>query len=140
MQPSTAITVSHLSKTFGVKTVVDDLSFAVKPGEVFGLLGPNGAGKTTTLRMMTTLLKATSGTVTIFGHDVRKESRLARAMFGLTGQYASIDVHAPLRWGNRWRGASLSTHHCPRNSDSNSPVGCVRIWRPDSRGLGLRGL
>lgn len=91
MQPSTAITVSHLTKTFGAKTVVDDLSFAVKSGEVFGLLGPNGAGKTTTLRMMTTLLKATSGTVTIFGHDVRQESRLARAMFGLTGQYASID-------------------------------------------------
>lgn len=91
MQTSTAITVSHLTKTFGAKTVVDDLSFAVKPGEVFGLLGPNGAGKTTTLRMITTLLKATSGTVTIFGHDVRQESRLARAMFGLTGQYASVD-------------------------------------------------
>ncbi|STX20792.1 ATP-binding cassette domain-containing protein [Levilactobacillus brevis] len=91
MQTSTAITVSHLTKTFGAKTVVDDLSFAVKPGEVFGLLGPNGAGKTTSLRMITTLLKATSGTVTIFGHDVRQESQLARAMFGLTGQYASVD-------------------------------------------------
>jgi len=58
---------------------------------VFGLLGPNGAGKTTTLRMMTTLLKANQGSVQIFGHDTVKEGRLARSMFGLTGQYASVD-------------------------------------------------
>lgn len=86
-----AIEVSHLTKQFGKKTVVDDVSFKVRPGEVFGLLGPNGAGKTTTLRMMTTLLKADAGQVTIFGHDTVKEGRLARSMFGLTGQYASVD-------------------------------------------------
>jgi len=86
-----AIEVSHLTKQFGKKTVVDDVSFKVRPGEVFGLLGPNGAGKTTTLRMMTTLLKADAGQVMIFGHDTVKEGRLARSMFGLTGQYASVD-------------------------------------------------
>ncbi|WP_338207613.1 ATP-binding cassette domain-containing protein [Lactiplantibacillus paraxiangfangensis] len=86
-----AIEVSHLTKRFAQKTVVDDISFSVKPGEVFGLLGPNGAGKTTTLRMMTTLLKADAGQVKIFGHDTVKEGRLARSMFGLTGQYASVD-------------------------------------------------
>ena len=86
-----AIEVSHLTKQFGKKTVVDDVSFKVQPGEVFGLLGPNGAGKTTTLRMMTTLLKADAGQVMIFGHDTVKEGRLARSMFGLTGQYASVD-------------------------------------------------
>lgn len=86
-----AIEVSHLTKQFGKNTVVDDVSFKVRPGEVFGLLGPNGAGKTTTLRMMTTLLKADAGQVMIFGHDTVKEGRLARSMFGLTGQYASVD-------------------------------------------------
>jgi len=86
-----AIEVRHLTKKFGGKTVVDDISFNVRQGEVFGLLGPNGAGKTTTLRMMTTLLKADAGQVKIFGHDTVKEGRLARSMFGLTGQYASVD-------------------------------------------------
>lgn len=86
-----AIEVSHLTKRFGKKTVVDDISFNVKQGEVFGLLGPNGAGKTTTLRMMTTLLKADAGQVKIFGHDTVKEGRLARSLFGLTGQYAAVD-------------------------------------------------
>ncbi|MFC6206380.1 MULTISPECIES: ATP-binding cassette domain-containing protein [Levilactobacillus] len=91
MSTKNAIEVSHLTKRFGQKTVVDDISFNVRQGEVFGLLGPNGAGKTTTLRMMTTLLKADAGQVTIFGHDTVKEGRLARSMFGLTGQYASVD-------------------------------------------------
>ncbi|WP_143462974.1 ATP-binding cassette domain-containing protein [Levilactobacillus enshiensis] len=86
-----AIEVNHLTKRFGQKTVVDDISFHVRQGEVFGLLGPNGAGKTTTLRMMTTLLQADAGQVKIFGHDTVKEGRLARSMFGLTGQYASVD-------------------------------------------------
>lgn len=86
-----AIEVAHLSKRFSDKIAVNDISFTVHAGEVFGLLGPNGAGKTTTLRMMTTLLKPTAGLVKIFGHDVAHESRLARSMFGLTGQYASVD-------------------------------------------------
>jgi len=91
MQEKIAIKLNHLSKKFDEQTAVDDVSFTVKQGEVFGLLGPNGAGKTTILRMITTLLKPTSGNITIFGHDVRKESALARSTFGLTGQYASVD-------------------------------------------------
>lgn len=91
MNQDYAVQVTHLTKKFKDKVAVDDVSFNIYRGEVFGLLGPNGAGKTTTLRMMTTLLKATSGHVTIFGHDVAKESSAARAMFGLTGQYASVD-------------------------------------------------
>ncbi|WP_261809809.1 ATP-binding cassette domain-containing protein [Levilactobacillus humaensis] len=91
MTTQNAIEVSHLIKKFGEKVAVNDISFKVRQGEVFGLLGPNGAGKTTTLRMITTLLKADSGQVKIFGHDAAKEGRLARSMFGLTGQYASVD-------------------------------------------------
>lgn len=91
MTTNNAIEVNHLTKRFNNKTVVDDLSFNVKKGEIFGLLGPNGAGKTTTLRMMTTLLKIDSGSVKIFGHDTATEGKLAKSMFGLTGQYASVD-------------------------------------------------
>lgn len=91
MTKANAIEARHLTKKFGDNTAVDDVSFDVKRGEVFGLLGPNGAGKTTTLRMITTLLKPDAGQVKIFGHDTAKEGRLARSMFGLTGQYASVD-------------------------------------------------
>ncbi|WP_125763761.1 ATP-binding cassette domain-containing protein [Levilactobacillus mulengensis] len=91
MTTKNAIEVSHLTKKFGKKLAVDDVSFNVRQGEVFGLLGPNGAGKTTTLRMLTTLLKADAGQVKIFGHDTVKEGRLARSLFGLTGQYAVVD-------------------------------------------------
>lgn len=91
MNEEYAIEIKGLTKQFGDQSAVDDVSFNVKRGEVFGLLGPNGAGKTTTLRMMTTLLKPNSGTIEVFGHDVQKEGKLVRSMFGLTGQYASVD-------------------------------------------------
>ena len=91
MSEEYAVEIEGLTKIFGTQTAVDNVSFNIKRGEVFGLLGPNGAGKTTTLRMMTTLLKPTSGTIQIFGHDVKKEPKVVRSLFGLTGQYASVD-------------------------------------------------
>ena len=91
MSEEYAVEIEGLTKTFGTQTAVDNVSFNINRGEVFGLLGPNGAGKTTTLRMMTTLLKPTSGTIQIFGHDVKKEPKVVRSLFGLTGQYASVD-------------------------------------------------
>ncbi|WP_156843513.1 ATP-binding cassette domain-containing protein [Fructilactobacillus sanfranciscensis] len=91
MSEKYAVQVNHLSKTFNQKKVVDDISFNIKPGEIFALLGPNRAGKTTTLRMMTTLLKPTSGSITIMGYDTQKEPQKVRSLFGLTSQDASID-------------------------------------------------
>lgn len=91
MKNNIAIKVEHLSKNFKDQTAVDDVSFTVNQGEVFGLLGPNGAGKTTILRMITTLLKPTRGSITVFGHDIKTDGKRARATFGLTGQYASVD-------------------------------------------------
>jgi ABC-2 type transport system ATP-binding protein len=61
---------------------VDDVSFEVQPGELFGLLGPNGAGKTTTVKMLTTLLIPTSGSVSILGHDVVREAEAIRPRIG----------------------------------------------------------
>jgi ABC-2 type transport system ATP-binding protein len=62
-----AIEVSHLTKNFGGRTAVADVSFSVAPGEVFGFLGPNGAGKTTTVRILGTLISATAGSATVAG-------------------------------------------------------------------------
>ena len=63
------IQVEHLVKKFGDFTAVDDISFEVRPGEIFAFLGPNGAGKTTTIKMLTTLARPTSGTLEIDGLD-----------------------------------------------------------------------
>ncbi len=68
---------------------VDDISFDVQPGELFGLLGPNGAGKTTTIKMLTTLLIPTSGTARVLGYDVVKQADAIRPRIGFIKEEAS---------------------------------------------------
>jgi len=87
-----AIEVQHIFKKFGDFTAVDDISFSVKEGEIFGLLGPNGAGKSTLIRMMTTLIPITSGKAWIAGHDVAKEPNAARRLFGVIPQALTSDL------------------------------------------------
>ena len=67
------INVESLTKAFGPKVAVNELSFTVERGEVLGFLGPNGAGKSTTMRMITGFIPPTSGRVTVGGHDVVEE-------------------------------------------------------------------
>jgi ABC-2 type transport system ATP-binding protein len=88
---TSAIAVSGLRKTFGDKTVLDGIDFDVPAGTVFSLLGPNGAGKTTTVNVLTTLIKADSGTVRVAGHDVAAEAKAVRSAIGVTGQFAAVD-------------------------------------------------
>jgi ABC-2 type transport system ATP-binding protein len=76
------ITVEHLTKRYGDITAVDDLSFEIKEGHVYGFLGPNGAGKTTTLNIMTGCLSATEGRVLIGGHDIFEEPYEAKKLIG----------------------------------------------------------
>lgn len=66
------ITLQNLTKKFGNKTAVDDVSLAIKPGEVYGFLGPNGAGKTTTIRLIMDFIRPTSGRVKVFGQDNKR--------------------------------------------------------------------
>jgi ABC-2 type transport system ATP-binding protein len=87
-----AIEVSHIVKKYGDFTAVDDVSFQVKEGEIFGLLGPNGAGKSTLIRMMTTLIPITSGWARIAGHDVSKEADEARRAIGVIPQAMTSDL------------------------------------------------
>ncbi|MGO3616984.1 MAG: ABC transporter ATP-binding protein [Pseudolactococcus laudensis] len=86
-----AIQVKGLTKRFKGKKSVDAIDLTIKKGEVFAILGPNVAGKTTVVRMMSTLLKADSGNIKIFGYDAVKEAAKVRKLIGLTGQYASVD-------------------------------------------------
>src|SRR6202046_1491382 len=77
-----AIEVQHIVKKYGNFTAVDDVSFNVKEGEIFGLLGPNGAGKSTLIRMMTTLIPITSGTACIAGKDVAEATKAGPGEIG----------------------------------------------------------
>ena len=101
-----AIEVEHIVKKYGDFTAVNDVSFTVKEGEIFGLLGPNGAGKSTLIRMMTTLLPITAGVARIGGYDVSRDPNQARNTMGVIPQamtsdldltvYENMSIHAKL--------------------------------------------
>jgi ABC-2 type transport system ATP-binding protein len=95
------IEVKNLTKTYGSITAVDDVSFQVATGEAAGFLGPNGAGKTTTMRILTGFMPATSGTVTIEGFDVFKDSFEVRKRIGYLPEtpplYLEMTVRSYLR-------------------------------------------
>jgi ABC-2 type transport system ATP-binding protein len=93
MQP--IIQVDHLVKRYrkASANAVDDISFAVAPGEFFALLGPNGAGKTTTISILTTTLSPTSGNVAIAGHDATAEASAVRQCIGIIFQQPSLDLN-----------------------------------------------
>ena len=87
-----AIEVERIVKKYGDFTAVDDVTFDVKDGEIFGLLGPNGAGKSTLIRMMTTLIPITSGKARIAGHDVKKNPDAVRRVIGVIPQALTSDI------------------------------------------------
>src|SRR3974377_1476316 len=92
MTAKEAIVVDHITKKYGDFTAVDDVSFSVGEGEIFGLLGPNGAGKSTLIRMMTTLIPLTAGVARVAGHDVSKEPDAARRLIGVIPQAMTSDL------------------------------------------------
>jgi ABC-2 type transport system ATP-binding protein len=85
------ISVKKVIKKFGDFVAVNEIDFEVFKGEIFAFLGPNGAGKSTTIKMLTTLLKPTSGSLFLAGHDVTKEQDLVRKSFGIVFQDPSLD-------------------------------------------------
>jgi ABC-2 type transport system ATP-binding protein len=91
MAKAVAVETIKLRKTYGTLAAVDDLTFQVYAGEVFGLLGPNGAGKSTTLRILITLLRPTSGQAIVLGHDVARDADLVRRLIGYVPQERAID-------------------------------------------------
>src|SRR5512136_3282642 len=86
------IQVENLVKKFGNINAVDDISFEVEEGTIFGFLGPNGAGKTTTINILCTLLSPTGGTATIAGHDCVRDPDAVRSAIGLIFQDTTLDT------------------------------------------------
>ena len=85
------IKIHHLTKRYEKLTAVDDLSLDIEDNEIFGLLGPNGAGKTTVIHMLATLLKPTSGSASVNGFDILKDSAKVRSSIGIVFQVPSSD-------------------------------------------------
>ncbi|TKB07490.1 ATP-binding cassette domain-containing protein [Desulforhopalus sp. IMCC35007] len=85
-----AVEVEHLTRRFGTFIAVDDVSFRVKKGEIFGFLGPNGAGKSTTIRMLCGLLRPSAGSGTVGGHDINREAERIKLNIGYMSQKFSL--------------------------------------------------
>lgn len=96
-----SIEIKNLKKTFGSGTTevtaVNGIDLVVNQGEIFGLLGPNGAGKTTTMRILTTLLKPTSGSINIAGFDLEKQPDMVRKSIGYVSQTGGLERGATAR-------------------------------------------
>ena len=105
-----AISAEHLVRRFGNFTAVDDISFQVKKGEIFGFLGPNGSGKTTVMKMLTGLLPLTQGNAIVEGIDVRKDPESVRENIGYMSQnfslYGDLTVNENLTFYGRVYGLS----------------------------------
>jgi sodium transport system ATP-binding protein len=112
------IEARHLTKTFrdkkrGEIRAVDDVSFRVEPGQIYGLLGANGAGKTTTLRLLATLLQPTAGGATLAGHDIAREPQRVRERVGFlatsTALYGRLTARETLAYFGRLNGLDAAT-------------------------------
>jgi len=88
---NTAIGVTGLRKSYGDQVVLDGIDLHVPAGTVFSLLGPNGAGKTTAVQILSTLITADAGTITVGGHDVERDPDGVRKAIGVTGQFSAVD-------------------------------------------------
>ncbi len=95
----TAVVLDHVHKHYNNVPVVDDLSFAIAPGEMFGLLGPNGAGKSTTIRMLITLTRPTGGLIQVAGCDVTQNPAQVKRSIGVVLQQVSVDLDLTV-WEN----------------------------------------
>lgn len=108
-----AVCLQNVKKIYNNVPVVNDLSFTIQPGEMFGLLGPNGAGKSTTIRMLTTLTRPTSGTVEVAGYDVIRQPVQVKQSIGVVLQQTSVDGDLTV-WENMEFHGRL--HHIPNPS------------------------
>src|SRR5512141_36705 len=107
-----AILVEELTKIFGEFTAVDQVSFSVQEGEIFGWLGPNGAGKTTTIRMLLGLMKPTSGRASVLGFDPATQAKIMQAQVGYMSQqftlYNELTAQENLRFYGQVYGLSTA--------------------------------
>lgn len=113
-----AVETQSLTKKYGDFLALDQVTFSVRSGEIFGLLGPNGAGKTTTIKILTTLVRPTSGKATVAGYDVVRKPREVKRRIGWVAAEVILDddltamenlsLQASLQGMNNWRETALS--------------------------------
>ncbi len=96
-ESTSPLALAGLSRHYGERRALDDVTFSLRPGELFGLLGPNGGGKTTLFRVVSTLLPPTSGAARVLGHALPDESAAVREGIGVVFQSPSLDVHLTVR-------------------------------------------
>ncbi len=122
------ISVEHLIKKFGSLIAVNDISFEVKPGEIFAFLGPNGAGKTTTIKMLTTLLHPTSGQIRIDGFDPLTQQAEVRRLFGIVFQDQSLDDELTAYENLEFHGVLYGVVKAERRSKIEEMLKFVDLW------------
>lgn len=126
-----AIEIRGISRTFGKLCAVDDLDLAVRQGELFSLLGPNGAGKTTTIKMLCCLLRPSSGTATIMGHDIQKTPLAVKQVIDISPQETALSEHL-----NAWENLSLigRSHGLEKNAVRERSAELLEMMGLRSRG------
>ncbi|HTA75804.1 MAG TPA: ATP-binding cassette domain-containing protein, partial [bacterium] len=122
------IEVKKLTKKFGDFTAVNDISFSVAKGEIFGFLGPNGAGKTTSIKMLTTLLKPTSGAILLDGHDTVSAQNDVRASFGIVFQDQSLDDELTAAENMEFHGVLYKVPAALRKQRTEELLRIVELW------------
>ncbi len=124
----TMISVTNLTKKFGDFTAVNDVNFSVGNGEIFAFLGPNGAGKSTTIKMLTTLLNPTSGTILLDGKNPAIESRAVRQSFGIVFQDPSLDDELTAGENMEFHGLLYSIPKKLRRERIEQMLKFVELW------------
>ena len=127
-EPQSIITVEALRREFGKLTAVDDVSFDVRRGEVFGFLGPNGAGKTTTINMLCTLLKPTAGSATVNGFDVDRQRSEVRRSIGLVFQQTTLDEYLTAEQNLRFHAYAYAVPKDVREPRIRELLTMVELW------------
>ena len=140
MNNQPAILVNALTKRFGNFTAVDDITFDVYPGEIFGFLGPNGSGKTTTIRMMLGLMKPTSGEVDVLGLKVDNDTAKIRPRVGYMSQRFSLYNDLTVLQNLNFYGAAYGLKNAALHESINNALSMAGLeGREDSKTKNLSG-
>jgi ABC-2 type transport system ATP-binding protein len=122
-----ALAVAGLQHRYGERVALEDVSFEVQPGEFFAVLGPNGGGKTTLFRIVSTLIRATAGSVRVFGVDVARQPDAARAKLGVVFQAPAIDRRLTVAENLRHHGRLYGLHGRDLRARARSALEAVRL-------------
>lgn len=122
------IEVEHLIKKFGDLVAVDDISFHVEEGEIFGFLGPNGAGKTTTINILCTLMKPTAGEVSVNGFNVKRQPDQVRRSIGLVFQEPSLDIRLTALHNLNFHAHVYGVPRSVRKARIEEVLNMVELW------------